>query len=143
MFTTFYIGRKYIIINNITVTNITVIYNVQWGGNLPQPEKKPGFTFVGWFTQPGGNGKQVTETTKVTDETLRLYAFYEEDDVPVLYETIDGTVPLTVASVYDGCLYDSFGIVVGTIQVTVSKPKNDTAKVKATLRQENHCQWNA
>ena len=53
--------------------------------------------------------------------------------VPELYETVDDAVPAT-ASEYNGYLYDEkSGVVAGTIQVKVGKPKAGLAAVKATV----------
>ena len=124
-----------VVINNITVYNITVIFGNAWGSNLPVAEAKDGYTFVGWFTKPDGNGTKVTSNTIVTEDTLTLYASYRPVDevIYVLWETLTGTVPATAASVYDGCLYNANGSAAGSIQVKVAKPKNGTAKVTVTV----------
>ena len=108
-------------------------------GALPIPTRS-GYTFVGWFTGENGTGTRVTATTIVSEATTQLYAYYVKDEVePVvyyLYDSVAGVVPQTMASVYDGYLYNkSTGALAGTIQVKVGKPnaKTHLASVKATV----------
>ena len=132
-----------VIINNLTIDtiNLTVIYGNVWGTNLPVAPARLGWTFVGWFTGENGTGTRVTATTVVSEATQKLYAYYVKDEVePVvsyyLYDSVVGVVPQTVASVYDGYLYNkSTGALAGTIQVKVGKPnaKTHLASVKATV----------
>ena len=131
-----------VIINNITIEtiNLTVIYGNVWGANLPVPKERLGWKFVGWYTGENGTGTRVTATTVVSEATTKLYAYYVKDDESVvfyyLYDSVAGVVPQTMASVYDGYLYNkSTGALAGTIQVKVGKPnaKTHLASVKATV----------
>ena len=54
-------------------------------------------------------------------------------DYGILGDKLSGEVPEDAASVYDGYVY-SGNKVVGTIQAKVAKPKNDIAKVTATIQ---------
>ncbi len=51
-----------------------VVANYSKIGVLPKV-KKDGFVFVGWFTQPNGQGEQVTPNTEVNTD-ITIYAHY-------------------------------------------------------------------
>jgi uncharacterized repeat protein (TIGR02543 family) len=56
-------------------TSKTVTYGSVYG-ELPVPERS-GYVFKGWFTQPGGKGIRITETTEVSlAENHTLYAHW-------------------------------------------------------------------
>ena len=108
-----------------------------------------GHTLDGWFTAADGGSRVSSETVVTADVTF--YARWTEVAVPPepepepeptpspvtaysLYEAVEGEVP-TVASTYDGYLYDGDGNVKGSIQVKVGKPNANTklASVKAVV----------
>ena len=120
-------------------------------GELPNPEKK-GYVFDGWYSQTEG-GERFSDDT-VLESGMKLYAHWRKessgsdddgDDTiqpePVansyrLYENVDGLVPQTAASTYDGYLYGDGDEVTGVIQVKVGKPNKRTnqASVKAVVQ---------
>ena len=65
-----------------------VTYDAAYG-DLPAPEKT-GYSFKGWYTQAGGKGAKVLETTKMTvAQDHDLYAYWVDDirpDAPVLQD---------------------------------------------------------
>ena len=113
--------------------------------------------FDGWWTEKVG-GMRITASTIVTAPTT-YYAHWRSrgnDTDPIsgldpepgqtpepsgmrLHELIsdisEGSLPISGATVYDGCLYDGDRNVKGTIQVKVGKPnaKTHLASVKATV----------
>lgn len=69
-----------------STTSLTVTDNSAYG-TLPTPVKT-GYTFKGWYTQAGGGGSKITDTTVVnaTGDHI-LYAYWKDEtapDVPVL-----------------------------------------------------------
>ena len=127
-----------LIIVNTTTINVTVIVGEKWGSNLPKPEVRPGWRFVGWFTEENGRGARVTANTVVSGSTRKLCAYYVKEAPGVnyfLYDSVAGAVSGTAAATYDGYLCDANGNVKGTIQVKVGKPNKKTglAAVKATV----------
>ena len=61
-------------------------------GTLPTPPKKPGYSFEGWYTQPGGSGTPIDAYTTVTaDLEAHAYWVYDADyhDYTVLF-VVDG-----------------------------------------------------
>lgn len=71
-----------------TVVSLSGSYGMPYG-QLPAPTKY-GYTFGGWFTQPGGSGQQVTATTLITNSSdHNLYAHWIAD------ATHPTTVPVT------------------------------------------------
>lgn len=69
-----------------STTNQEVTYNSAYD-NLPTPVKA-GYTFKGWYTQAGGSGSQITDTTVVnTTADHTIYAYWKDEtapDAPVL-----------------------------------------------------------
>ncbi len=69
--------------------SVTVSYGAQYG-TLPSAERN-GYTFVGWFTEPNGQGDQIMPYTTVTKEQAHtLYAFWSEKTFTVHLEYQDG-----------------------------------------------------
>ncbi len=64
---------------------------VQEGGTLtlPTAPDKAGYTFVGWFTQQGGKGEQLTTSTKIT-RSFSVYAHYTATEYTISF--YDGSV---------------------------------------------------
>ena len=118
-------------------------------GELPIPNRA-GYMFDGWYTSAVG-GTKITASTVVTVD-VTYYAQWKqvvpnpdpapnpepvpelgEGDHEVGGEVLYTPIPVNAASVYDGYVY-SGNKVVGTIQAKVAKPKNDIAKVTATIQ---------
>ena len=115
-------------------------------GALPTDPVREKYKFLGWYTAKDG-GMKISEETKVTAD-VTFYAHWKKSSTPApmptpepeevheLYEEFDGAAPVTVASEYNGYLYDEkSGAMKGTIQVKVGKPgkKDGAASVKATV----------
>jgi hypothetical protein len=101
-------------------------------GELPTPAPCEGWTFVGWFSGPGGTGRQITSET-IVQAGDRLYGFLKS--TCRLYDDVVGAAPTEAATEYNGYLVDAAGALKGTIQVKVGKPNKKTglAAVKATV----------
>ena len=95
--------------------------------------------FAGWALSPDGeavyaDGQSVENLAAKANEVVTLYAVWEKTMNELWPSGVDGAVPMTAASVYDGYLRTGDGAVVGTIQVKVGKPNKDNlASVKATV----------
>lgn len=120
-------------------------------GELPNPTKK-GYVFDGWYSMSEG-GERFSDDT-VLESGMKLYAHWRMEssggddggDDPVqpepavkpyrLYENVEGFVPQTAASIYDGYLYGDGDDVKGVIQVKVGKPNKRTnqSSVKAVVQ---------
>jgi len=129
---------------------------------LPCVYRREGFKFIGWaLSTTAGvsyrDREKVMNLSTIRDTTVTLYAVWEavvtpnpqptpepepeplpmpelgEGDYEVGGEMSDTSIPENAASVYDGYVY-SGNKVVGTIQAKVAKPKNNIAKVTATIQ---------
>ena len=69
-------GTATVDLGNGVSTNVTVMVGAPWGGQLPDPGKRPGMRFAGWFTGPDGTGEEVTEDSLAVVGT-KLYAFWD------------------------------------------------------------------
>ena len=77
-------------------TTMAVTFDAAYG-NLPSPDR-PGYTFRGWWTGPGGTGELVAGNMKVTlTENRTLYATWEQH-APGLYMVIDLSGGTTAAN---------------------------------------------
>ncbi len=105
-------------------SNVSTISNVTSGStinDLPTPEAKAGYKFVGWYTGKNGTGEKLEEGFKWYDEMgQEFYAYYKES-------TDDGVSTLTVYAKYyvDGSLKD--------IRELYSKQFNDGANMFSWL----------
>ena len=101
-------------------------------GELPTPAPREGWTFVGWFSGPGGTGRQITSET-IVQAGDRLYGYWKS--TCRLYDDVVGAAPTEAATEYNGYLVDAAGALNGTIQVKVGKPNKKTglAAIKATV----------
>lgn len=68
-----------------STTSLSVTDNSAYG-TLPTPVKT-GYTFKGWYTQAGGGGSKITDTTVVnaTGDHI-LYAYWKDETAPVIGE---------------------------------------------------------
>lgn len=69
-------GTATVDLGNGVSTNVTVMVGAPWIGQLPDPGKRPGMRFAGWFTGPNGTGSSVTEES-VAAAGAKLYAFWD------------------------------------------------------------------
>ena len=69
-------GKATVDLGNGVSTNVTVMVGAPWGGQLPDPGKRQGMRFVGWFTGPNGTGEEVTAESLVA-AGAKLYAFWD------------------------------------------------------------------
>jgi uncharacterized repeat protein (TIGR02543 family) len=59
-------------------------------GELPTPTH-PGYSFLGWYTEAGGSGTEITPNTDVQLETdCTLYACWEPNSYTVTFDALDG-----------------------------------------------------
>lgn len=65
-------------------TNINLVVGAKYG-ELPEPDKQEGKTFIGWFTEPNGSGRQITSETLVGEDDGKLYAFWSANAYTVNY----------------------------------------------------------
>jgi uncharacterized repeat protein (TIGR02543 family) len=98
-----------------TANSYTVTFDAQ-GGSVPNPANKsvafevpygalatttlPGYTFAGWWTEPGGAGTMVTAVTIATrtnDHTL--YAHWTPNSYTVTFDPQGGSVPDPVSKI--------------------------------------------
>lgn len=69
------------------VTTIEKRVNTELGSSLPSSPERPGYVFLGWYTEPEGAGAKVDSTTKVTGN-VTYYAHWAPTEVPykVIYK---------------------------------------------------------
>ena len=101
--------------------------------------KRSMYAFAGWATSPGGevvyaDGQSVENLAAMADCVVTLYAVWTMAR-PMLWDEVTGDTYVSMASVYNGYLYDDDGNVKGTILVKVGKlnPKTRLSTVKATV----------
>ncbi|MCR5250208.1 MAG: leucine-rich repeat protein [Lachnospiraceae bacterium] len=71
-------------------------------GELPVPDERLGYSFLGWFTEKEG-GDQVTADTRVTEEeTHTLYAHWKAEDIRLLFNANAGETDTAVKTVQYG-----------------------------------------
>ena len=111
-------------------TNLRFVVGEPYG-ELPTPAPRDGWKFEGWFTEPAGAGRRVTAET-IVQPGDRLYAYWTA--IHRLYDEVAGPAPTDAASEYNGYLVDDAGVLKGTIQLKVGKPKKGEASVKGALQ---------
>ena len=79
---------------NVSTSEKAVLVGVAYGA-LPEPEK-PGYSFLGWFTEPDG-GVQITADSIVALETDQtLYAHWQVNNYSVTLNSATGDQTITV-----------------------------------------------
>lgn len=89
--------------------NITVTYDAQGGGMATETATiefgdeygaplsvaaRNGYTLIGWYTEPNGNGGEVTDVTEMLNpENHRLYALWEPVIITINFSDEGGTEP--------------------------------------------------
>ena len=110
-------------------TNVNLVVGLPFG-ELPVPEERKGWIFIGWFTGPDGTGRQITEDSLVEEGDTALYQYWERER----HDLDQDDETQVVTDVYNGYLYDPNNYtVMGSISINVMKPKNDNAKVSGTV----------
>lgn len=118
---------------------LTLVVGEPWGASLPAAPTPPaGMTFAGWFTQPNGQGVQVTADTVLTPSMKAIYAYFVANSNPDVGGSLYADVKpdaSKLAAVYDGLLLDASGRLAGTLQVKLAKfnERKGLAKVTATV----------
>lgn len=91
--------------NGGEVTNLRIIeHNYGETYNLPNDPKRPGYDFLGWFTDPS-NGDRIDENTVVPSRySQMLYAHWRVKQIKVSFDANGGSVPddkvVTYQSIY-------------------------------------------
>ncbi len=95
-------GTATVDLGNGVSTNVTVMVGAPWIGQLPDPGKRPGMRFAGWFTGPNGTGTAVTEES-VAAAGAKLYAFWDATAAPELWLDVSwGAVEIGTNGVVKG-----------------------------------------
>ena len=88
----------------VTPTSKSIVKGEAYG-DLPVPDEREGYTFLGWFTEKEG-GTEVKSTTKVTNgETHTIYAHWKAAQVKVSFDANGGTVATSYKTVDFGSEY--------------------------------------
>lgn len=97
-------------LGNGVSTNVTVMVGAPWIGQLPDPDKRPGMRFAGWFTGPNGTGTAVTEES-VAAAGAKLYAFWDATAAPELWLDVSwGAVEIGTNGVVKGYAPDGSSV---------------------------------
>lgn len=110
-------------------TNLTLVVGFPFG-DLPIPQERKTWIFVGWFTGPDGTGRLITKDSLVEEGDTELYQYWVRDG-HYLDKEDDGNA---VADVYCGYVFDPKDhSIKGSVQVKIVTPKNGTAKVSGSV----------
>ncbi len=103
-------GTATVDLGNGVSTNVTVMVGAPWIGQLPDPGKRPGMRFAGWFTGPNGTGSAVTEES-VAAAGAKLYAFWDATAAPELWLDVSwGAVEIGTNGVVKGYAPDGSSV---------------------------------
>lgn len=95
-------GTATVDLGNGVETNVTVMVGAPWEGQLPDPGKRQGMRFAGWFTGPDGTGEEVTAES-VAAAGAKLYAFWDATAAPELWLDVSwGAVEIGTNGVVKG-----------------------------------------
>ncbi len=76
-----------------TTTQVAQTYGTALA--LPEPPAKEGYTFVGWFTMPGGDGEQLADLSVYDrDDQATYHAFYKLNEIVTSPSTEPTTSPV-------------------------------------------------
>ena len=130
--------------NSTATKNVT--YNGTYG-TLPTPTRT-GYTFKGWFTQAGGQGSQIMDTTIVEITSAQtLYAYWKDEtkpNTPVLQSGVtlpigwtraQKTIPLTL---YDGVGVTELWVSVDGGTYTKISVTSGSTSYSYTVKEGNH-----
>ncbi len=129
-----------------STANKNVTYNGTYG-TLPTPTRT-GYTFKGWFTQAGGQGSQIMDTTTVKITSAQtLYAYWKDEtkpNTPILQSGVtlptgwtctQKTIPLTL---YDGVGVTELWVSVDGGTYTKISVTSGSTSYSHTVKEGNH-----
>ena len=86
-------------------TNLNLFIGSPYG-ELPVPAERIGWTFIGWFTEPDGGGRQITKDTIVQEDDGALYAYWTQNAYTVNYNSNGGEGEMESQTVAYGMVFN-------------------------------------